>query len=356
MRSVRLACEAMATRFEFMLHGPNPVALRAAGEEAIEEIHRVESQLSLYRPDSAISAVNRDASRHPVRVPPEVFRLLAHALLLSQATAGAFDVTVGPLLRVWGLMRGSGQVPSEAEIEAARACVGYQLVTLDEAGFTVRFARPGVLVDLGSIGKGYALDRAAGLLREAGIEHALVHGGTSTAIAWGRPHPGSAESEAPALAAGEAGGAGEADGVWRIALQRPATASSEGGESEPPLAVVELRDESLSVSAVWGKGFESEGRYYGHVMDPRAGRPVQGALLAAMVLPSATESDALSTALLVRGAEMLARLRESKAPARCLVVERNASDAGWQARSYGIQAVGNPAAPETRAGPEPLSP
>jgi thiamine biosynthesis lipoprotein len=335
MHSVRLACEAMATRFEFVLHGRDPVSLRAAGEEAIEEIHRIEGLLSLYRPDSAIAAVNRDAARQPVRVPPEVFRLLGHAALLSQATAGAFDITVGPLLRAWGLMRGAGRLPSADELEAARACVGHSLVLLDESRFSVRFARPGVLVDLGSIGKGYALDRAAGLLRDAGIENALLHGGTSTALAWGRPHPSApvaAHERASSPATRE-----EDHDTWRIAIPRPgsdAAGSTESAESTEPLAVVELHDESLSVSAVWGKGFESEGRYFGHVMDPRAGRPVQGALMSAVVLPSATESDALSTALLVRGPEMLECLREARAPARCLIVERADVPPGWRVLAH----------------------
>jgi thiamine biosynthesis lipoprotein len=310
----------MATRFEFVLQGASEVALRAAGEEAIAEILRVEAALSLYRADSEIATINREAATRPVRVSPEVFGLLRHALLLSRATGGAFDVTVGPLLRAWGLMCGTGHLPAATELEEARASVGADLVLLEEDGFTVRFARPGVMVDLGSIGKGYALDRAAEFLREAGVEAALLHGGTSTAVGWGRP----AEADA-----------------WKVAIDPPPCREPDSNLAREvsPLAVVELREESLSVSAVWGKGFEADGRYYGHVLDPRRGAPVQGVLLAAMILPSATESDALSTALLVRGAEMVEVLRIGAAPARCLVVESWPGPPGYRVVASGISAI-----------------
>lgn len=324
MTTVRVAAEAMATRFEAVLHGGREAALRAAGEEAMAEIVRIEGLLSLYRPESEIAAVNRAADRAPVRVSPEVFGLLEHAVLLSRLTDGAFDITVAPLLRAWGLMRGTGQVPGPEEREAIRGVIGVDLLDLDPERWTVGFRRSGVMVDLGSIGKGYALDRAAERLREAGVTSGLLHGGTSTAIALGTP------PEAPA---------------WRIALEAPAGPPAAGDRAtndRPPLGVVALRDESLSVSAVWGKGFESGGRYYGHVIDPRRGEPVQGAWLAAVVLPSATESDALSTALLVRGEEMAAKLGAGEAPIRCLVVEPSDLSPGYRVCGPGLS-MGNSA-------------
>ncbi|MBX3746557.1 MAG: FAD:protein FMN transferase [Verrucomicrobiae bacterium] len=306
MAMLRMACAAMATRFELVLHGPEERRLRALGEEAVGEIERIEAALSLYRPDSQVSAVNRRAARQPVRVTPEVFQLIEHACLLSRVTDGAFDVTVAPLVRVWGGMGERGRVPEADEIEAARRCVGWDGIDLDPDRHTIGFRCEGMMLDLGSIGKGYALDRAAEGLRDGGIEAALIHGGTSTAVAWGSP---------PEI------------GVWRVAIDPPQgpgcpgveRAGSESGAK--PLAVVDLRDETLSVSAVWGKGFEAGGRYYGHVIDPRLGEPVQGAWLAAAVLPSATESDALSTALLVRGAGMLDRIGRAMSVFRGMVVE-----------------------------------
>ncbi len=268
----------MATRFELLLHGENPRSLRAAGEEALDEIDRLEAQLSLYRPTSEIAHVNGRAAREAVRVSPNVFRLLQQAQALSRETGGAFDITIAPLVRCWGFMGATGKFPEPGEVEATRGKVGMSLVELRAEDFTVRFARPGVMLDLGAIGKGYALERAAELLREAGVTSALLHGGTSTI--YGLGHPPEAEH-------------------WKVALEYP---QGEGATAKRELvATVTLRDEAMSVSAIWGRSFQAEGKTFGHVLDPRTGQPVTGTLLAAVVLPSATETDALSTALLVAG-------------------------------------------------------
>lgn len=292
---VAVAREAMATRFEIVLHGDRPAALRAAAEEALDEVESLEQQLSLYRPGTEIARVNALAHREPVRVSPPVFRLLQRAQALQRETDGVFDITIGPLMRCWGLMGGTGRVPPPEVLAEARARVGMSLVHLDPANFSVRFEREGVMLDLGAIGKGYAVEKAAELLRELGVTSALLHGGTSTIYALGQPPDQDA---------------------WKVALELPGprrtgfqpvprSASStdlDRLEACPTLlAVVPLRDESLSVSAVWGKFFESGGRTYGHIIDPRTGAPAEAALMAAVVLPSATETDALSTALMTLG-------------------------------------------------------
>jgi FAD:protein FMN transferase len=283
----------MATRFEIVLHGDNPHSLRAAGEEALDEISRIESQLSLYRPDSEVARLNREAHQRAVRVTPALFRLLEQARDLSRETNGAFDITIAPLVRCWGFMGGTGSMPEPAAIEEARANVGMHLVELDSADLTVRFAREGVMLDFGAIGKGYAIDRAVDLLREAGITCALVHGGTSTAYAMGRPPDGSR---------------------WKIAVTSP-----ENDASASPLAMVDLENESLSVSAVWGRSFKEDERTYGHIIDPRTGAPAENALLSAVALPSATETDALSTALLT-APELMSEFASRRSTIRCLVV------------------------------------
>jgi len=279
----------MATRFEVVLYGDNPVSLRAAGEEALDEIERLEAQLSLYRASSEIAHVNARAARESVRVSPSVFALLEQARQLSEETEGAFDITVAPLVRCWGFMENRGHLPDESELAEARASVGMHLVELDPANFTVRFKRPGVMLDLGAVGKGYAIERAVELLVEAGVSSALLHGGTSTVFGLG--HPPEAES-------------------WTVALESPPRQGSDAtSHKDSPLALVPLCNEALSVSAVWGRSFEHHGKLLGHVLDPRTGRPVQGVLLAAVVLPSATETDALSTALLISGGDKIAGLR-----------------------------------------------
>ena len=310
---VLLARNAMNTRFEIVLHGDNPIALRAAGEEALEEIERLDARLSLFRPDSEIGQVNARAAREAVRVTPEVFALLRRARQLHADSGGAFDITLAPLLRCWGLVQGTGQVPSPDELTEARAKVGMHWVELNEADFTVRFAREGVMLDLGAIGKGYAVDRAAEILREAGVTSALIHGGTSTAYAIGQPPDA---------------------GAWKIAIDPPGRAP----EAPPaPLAIVPLRDDSLSVSAVWGKSFTAGGRTYGHVIHPRTGEPAATAVLAAVALPSATESDALSTALLVLGRDGHERITGLRPGMRTLLVSQARAEQGFEFQASGIR-------------------
>jgi FAD:protein FMN transferase len=312
LRKVALARNAMATRFEVVVHGEDDASLRAAAEEALDEIQRVEAQLSLYRPDSEVAHLNARAAGDWVRVSPEVFRLLEQAAYLSSKTAGAFDITIAPLVRCWGFMGGQGQQPTPEAVEQARQTVGMQLVEFDAENFAVRFRRPGVMLDFGAIGKGYAIDKAAELLREEGITSAILHGGTSTVFAIGKP------PDQPS---------------WKVAIEAP----PETGNTQPkPVAVVELHDEALSVSAVWGKAFSSAGKTFGHIIDPRTGHPGDNADLAAVVLPSATETDALSTALLTigpSGHDDIALLRPSL---RSLVMNR-LDEGPPQIQTRGIQ-------------------
>ena len=154
MPVLTLARLAMATRFEIVLHGDNPVALRAAGEEALEEIDRLEAQLSLYRSSSEIAHLNARAAKEPVRITPGLFGLLQRAQKLHTETGGAFDITIAPLVRCWGFMSGSGHIPKPEALADARAKVGMHLVELNPKDFAVRFAREGVTLDLGAIGKG----------------------------------------------------------------------------------------------------------------------------------------------------------------------------------------------------------
>lgn len=298
----------MATRFEIALHGTHVPALRAAAEEALDEIDRLEAQLSLYRSSSEIARLNATAHESPVRVTPEVFRLLEHARRLSLETGGAFDITVAPLVRCWGFMGGPGAMPELDAIAEARACVGMDHVELDPADFTVRFRRRGVMLDLGAIGKGYAIDRAVALLREAGVTSALIHGGTSSSHALGRQPDGQR---------------------WKLAITSPLTEPA-----SPPLAVVELEDESLSVSAVWGRSFRAGDKTFGHVIDPRTGMPSSNARMTVAILPSATEGDALTTAMLAEPALMLP-LVAARPAMKALVL--GGDPAAPAIRAHGIQ-------------------
>jgi FAD:protein FMN transferase len=225
-----------------------------------------------------------------------VFALLQHAQQLTLETGGAFDISIAPLVRCWGFMGGQGRMPTPEELAAAREKVGMHNVLLDATRRAVRFAREGVMLDLGAIGKGYAVARAADFLRDAGVTSALIHGGTSTICAIGVP------PDAPA---------------WKVAVDS-ASLPSEAQPLDP--IVIALRDESLSISAASGRQFIHDGKRYGHVLDPRTGQPTEGALLAAVALPSATETDALSTALLTLGAAGQAVLAAMRPGTKSLVV------------------------------------
>lgn len=275
---VALGRYLMGTRFEVVLADEgDPERLRAAGDEALDEVERIEGLLSLYHPDSVISELNAYGGQSWVRVPPDVFALLQRALALSRLTAGAFDITLLPLLRAWGFIGGTGHEADPADVAAARDLTGADRVELDVQADTVRFDRTGVGLDLGAVGKGYALDQAVAVLSEIGVRNALLHGGTSTVVALGAP---------------------DGDAAWNVAIRDPRT---DGGILE----TVPIKDgKALSVSGAHGKAFTGpDGRVMGHVLDPRTGQPAQAAVVAAVVASDATSADALSTALLVLGRE-----------------------------------------------------
>ncbi|MCU0770349.1 MAG: FAD:protein FMN transferase [Verrucomicrobia bacterium] len=294
---VKLALNAMNTRFELVLPGDEALRLRAAGEEALQEITRLDALLSAFKPTSEIGHVNARADREAVQVSPEVFGLLLQARDLWELTEGAFDITVGPLMRCWGFWGASGRFPQPPDVRTALDSVGTAHLQLDAEHRTVRFGRPGMTLDLGAIGKGYALDRAVELLRESGVRSGLLHSGTSTASAIGSP-PDSA--------------------VWGMEIDQPVGAD---GTGTLPMPAVVIRDESLSVSSLAEKCFSANGRLYGHVMDPRTGEPVKAAVLTVVALPSAAEADAWSTALMVLGEAGLGTLGRTHSGARGLVVD-----------------------------------
>jgi|GEM_PF-94690 len=271
----------MGTVFEFVLVGDSEIHLRAAGEEALAEIDRLEDQLSVFLPSSEVSSINAGAGRGAMSVEPRLYRLLERAGEIAALTGGAFDPAVAPLLEAWGLREGRGR-----SIEAARKAAGWRNVRL--AGGRVRFAHPESAMDLGAIGKGYALDRAAEVLRSRGVRSAFLHGGTSSLYGLGAPP--------------------DEERGWPCGVVDPRQQAGRAGDPERRLGTVYLRDASLSVSSPAGRtatvqpvGLASRGRTVGHVIDPRTGEPVYGVSGAWCVSPSAADADALSTAFLVMG-------------------------------------------------------
>src|SRR5437763_1849994 len=266
---------AMGTVFAIYLYAQDAQHAEAWFEAAFDEVERLEEALSHYRATSELSRINRLAARQAVTTDPEVFALLETSLVYSRQTGGAFDVTVGPLLRAWGFVGGKGRFPTDDELRVAKENVGFDKVHLDPAARTVRFASPGVELDLGAIGKGYAVDRTVKVLREAGVETALVDAGSSTVYAVNAP-PGK--------------------NGWTVRVPQP-------GDRSKTVATVTLRNESLSTSGNYENFFQIDGRRYCHVIDPRQGMPVQGVLQTTLITSDNTASDALSNAMLVLGFE-----------------------------------------------------
>ena len=264
---------SMGCVYGIAAYGPDGDALPRFLDEALDEVDRIDRLMSHYRPDSPLSQLNQRAAGGVVGVDRELFDFLALAIGYSRESEGAFDITVGPLMKAWGFFRGDGRVPAPAELAEARERVGYGHVRLDAATRTVRFDTPGVELDLGGIAKGYAVDRAIALLRERGVTAALVSAGGSTVYALGAP-PG--------------------QDAWTVSVQDPLTAGRVA-------ITVALRDRSLSIAGVSEKFFERGRTRYAHIMDPRTGRPVRNVLAVAIVAPSGTAGDALDDAVFVKG-------------------------------------------------------
>lgn len=263
----------MGTSFTLAEYGQDSAYLEEVAAQVFKEMDELDDQMSNYKPNSELSSINREAARHPVMVEPRLFKLIQDSLEYSRQSDGAFDVTVGPLMKTWGFFRGQGRLPSKSELVEVKGRIGYQHVKLDASARTIRFDIPGIEIDLGAIAKGYAVDRAVEVLRENGIRQALISSGTSSLYALGSPP-------------GEHG--------WMISVRNPL-------DTNKAACVLRLQNFSLAVSGDYEKFFKLGGKVYAHIMDPHTGMPVENMLSTAVLSPSATDSDALSTSFYVEG-------------------------------------------------------
>ena len=280
MLRLQESADAMGATYTVEIYGYDRVKMEAAAGAALDEARRLDELLSNYRPESEWSTVNRLASIRPVQTSPELFRLLAACLEYSRESEGAFDITVGPLMKVWGFYKDSGHLPHRAEVGAALTKVGYRHVHLDEGAHTVRFDRAGVELDPGGIGKGYAVDRMVDILRQNGIGIALVAGSGSSIYGMGAP---------PSEPRG-----------WRVNIKNPWSPSKTAAE-------VYLKDQSISTSGSYEKFFRAEGRIYAHIMDPRTGFPAQGSVSVSVVAPLTIDSEAWAKPYFVNGRQWAAQ-------------------------------------------------
>jgi FAD:protein FMN transferase len=276
------SADAMGSTYSIALYGYDRVKMEAAVDAAFDEVRRLDELLSNYQPGSQWSEVNRDAATKPVLVSPELFQLLAACLEYSRESEGAFDITVGPLMKVWGFYKGSGHLPHKPEIAAALAKVGYRHIRLDPAAQTVRFDRSGVEMDPGGVGKGYAVDRMVEVLRQNGVRTAMVAGSGSSIYGMGAPPD-------------------EPRG-WPVKIKDP-------WDNRKTLAEVWLKDSSMSTSGSYEKFFRAEGRVYAHIMDPRTGYPAQGSVSVSVLAPRTVDSEVWAKPYFVNGRQWAVKHR-----------------------------------------------
>jgi thiamine biosynthesis lipoprotein len=289
----------MGTLCEVRVYDDDPAAASAAAAAALDAMARADALLSNYKPESELSAMNREAARAPFHASAELFDFVDRCAGYHRLTDGAFDPTVGPLVRAWGFMTPHPARPSDAAIADAKARSGFDKVTLDAGAGTIAYRTDGVEIDPGGIGKGYAVDKAVEVLRQHGMRSALVSAGGSTLYAIGAP-PGR-----PA---------------WNIAVKNP-------HDPAKPFALVSLRDTSLSTSGVSERAVQAGEHRYAHVFDPRTGDPVEGMCQVTVVAPTGTASDALTKAAFVLPRETVWRLFRDQDDVHALRIEGDCAGA-----------------------------
>lgn len=266
--------DAMGSTFSIAAWGRDRNSLTATVEAALDEARRLDRLLSNYRPESEWSQINRNAASREVPVSQELFDLLAACMQYSQLSQGAFDITVGPLMRVWGFYKGSGHMPHRAQIRTALARTGYKNIVLNPSTRTIQFANNGLELDPGGIGKGHAVDKMAEILKAGGVSSALINAGGSSMYAFGAPPD-------------------ESRG-WQVVIRDPKDANRQ-------VAELFLKNQSMSTSGSYEKFFRVGKRVYSHIMDPRTGFPAPGMYSVSIVAPRTIDSEAWTKPTYING-------------------------------------------------------
>ena len=282
----------MGTIFEIAAYDQSSEHASRAIEKAFQEIVRLDDLLSNYKPDSALSSLNRSAHFHAEQVPSDLYRVIDQSVQFSRLSDGKFDISIAPLVNLWkAALRGDG-TPSRAQQDEVRSCVGYQKIELLPPD-RISFRSPCLQVDLGAIGKGYAVDRAAEVLRALGIRNALINAGGSTIFALGSPP--------------------EQTG-WLVHLRDPSN------KIDPQ---VMLKDGSVSTSEQTAPSLLGNDSA-GHIIDPDTGMPLKTVFAVSAVSKTASASDALSTTLLLLGPERGKVLIKSMADVSAIWISHDA--------------------------------
>jgi len=310
----------MGTRFRIVLYAPDAALAARASDEAFQRIARLDDTMTDYRSGSELMSLCHKAGGGPVAVSEDLFRVLSHSQELAKQTGGAFDITAGPVVRLWRRARRRHELPEKKELAQARRLVGTKYLRLDAEARTAQLLKPGMMLDLGGIAKGYAADEALKVLARHGITRALVAAGGDIAA-----------GEAPPSEAG-----------WRIGI-----APLESPD-KPPTRFLLLHDAGVSTSGDAEQHAEIGGIRYSHVIDPRTGRALTGRSSVTVVAPNATSSDGLATALSVLGPRRALALVRSTPNTATLILR--ASKKGTQTFEYNLAPFVAPAAPGSHPG------
>lgn len=275
----------MACRFEAWLKPAEREALGVV-REGFALVRAIERRFSLFHPESELVRINHGAHLGPVSVSEDLFDLLLLAKRITRLSDGVHDVTSGALSRCWGLLERCARIPAPEALAAARRLTGWARVRLDENARTIAFAEPGVEINLGSLGKGYALDRMAARLTRAGVSDFLVGAGSSTVVACGHGLDGAG---------------------WPVLVRR----DKKRGRTE------RLMNEALSTSGPHEQTFETAGRRFCHILDPRSGRPSTRVGAVSVIARTGVIAEAVSTALFLLEEAPARRLIDTTGARRC---------------------------------------
>ncbi|MCI0380436.1 MAG: FAD:protein FMN transferase [Gemmataceae bacterium] len=282
----------MGTLFKIILYAPSEAAAKKAAQAAFARIAELDRIMSDYKADSELMQLCKKAGGAAVPVSVELFEVLRVGAEISKLSDGAFDISIGPVVRLWRKARRTGELPSKEEIHKALGLVDYKKIELNPEGRTVRLLLVGMLLDLGGIAKGYAADAALEMLSKHGVTRALIAAGGDIAV-----------SDAPPDANG-----------WRIAiapLRDPTGPSSYN---------VLLRNAAVSTSGDTHQFVEIDGKRYSHVVDPKTGLGLVGRCSVSVIAPTGVRADALDTAACVMGPEKGMRMLEKEKDVAALFV------------------------------------
>lgn len=278
------------TVVELMLASPNEKQATEAMEAAFSEMQRVEALLSKYRKGSQIFRINQQAAQQPVAVDAEVIEILRRSLAYSEQTGGLFDMSIGPLMDLWGIGTEGEGIPKRADLEQLLPYINYTQVDIRTTGEVfLRHAQNSL--DLGGIAKGYSIDKAIEMLRQRGITSALLNAGGDIRCL-GRKIDGSA---------------------WRIGVKHP--------REEGVLAVVELGDMAVATSGDYERFFLRDDTRYHHLLDPRSGLPARDCQSVTILAPSAEQADVMATAVFIMGPERGLEFIETHADIEGMIVD-----------------------------------